>query len=166
MAHPHITFNVECGWTGKPKGLHVSKHLCFEHASFTPRPAEPTDQLVIHRASVTHEYSIIHPITHSLTASVLFQEIPLILWNPNVHYRTHKSSSCIPILTHTNPNHVLCSYFLIIHFNIIFPSTPRYFKRSLSFKFPHQNSVCISPFHCIWHFLFLDLITQITFNEK
>ena len=144
MAHPHITLNVECGGTGKAEGLHVSKHLCLEHASFTPRPTEPTDQLVVHRASVTREHSIAHPITHSLTASVLFQEIPLTLWKPDVHDRSHKSSSCIPVLTCTNPNHVLWSCFLIIYFNTICPSTPRYFKRSLYFRFSYLRASCVT----------------------
>ena len=39
------------------------------------------------------------------------------------------------------------SHLLNIHFNIIFPNTPRSYKRSPSLRFPHQYPLCTSPLH-------------------
>jgi len=90
------------------------------------------------------------------------QEIPLNLWNPNVHYHIHKCPTPAPILNQLNPVHTPTSHFLKIHHNIILPSTPGSPKWPLSVRFPHQNPTFASPLPhtCYMHLILLDFITR------
>ena len=81
------------------------------------------------------------------------QEIPSIVWNPKVHYRTHKSQSPVSILTRAIQS-IPQSHFLMIYLNIILSSMPESSKWYLFLKFPHQSPVYTSPltYTCYMHY--------------
>ena len=80
-------------------------------------------------------------LLEKLTGLQLVKKFPAFLWNPKVHYRTHKRPPPVPILGQPNPVHIPTSHILEIHPNIIHPSTPRFPQWSLSLRFPHQDPI-------------------------
>jgi hypothetical protein len=51
------------------------------------------------------------------------QELSSILWNPKVHYRTHRSPPMVPILSQIDLVHTIPFCLSKIHFNIVHPPT-------------------------------------------
>ena len=83
--------------------------------------------------------------------SLLSQYTLRILLNPKFHYRIHKSPPLVPSLSQINPLHAVPSQSFKVHFNIILPPNLRSTKWCISFRFPHQNIVCISLTPCVLH---------------
>ena len=74
---------------------------------------------------------------------------------PNGSSPIHNSLPPISILNQTNSVRTLPPHILKVHFNIILPPMPMSSKWSLSFKFNHQNPVCLSP---VSHTCYLSLL--------
>ena len=62
-------------------------------------------------------------LLEKLTGFSANQEITRILWNPKVHYHTHKLPPTVPILSQLHPVPTTLSHFLMILLNNNLPST-------------------------------------------
>ena len=103
------------------------------------------------QGGLCYSFSFVSYVTYLLTHSMVqspsceanwfaaSQEIPRILWNPKVHYRTHKRPPPVPVLGRPNPVHIPTPHLLEIHPNIIHPSAPRSPQWSLPSGFPTKT---------------------------
>ena len=134
------------------------------------------EQLWPWRCSLGRPYRRVNLLTYSMVQSPSWeanwsaasQEIPHILWNPKVHYRTHKRPPPVPILGQPNAVHIPTSLLLEIHLNIIHPSTPSSPQWSLFLRFPHQDPIhpLSSPIRatCPAHLILLVIRCVATYN--
>ena len=132
----------------------VNSHLTQKISCFKYQDTTRTDVIIngvdLNIYAVQQDTSLLTPwsrvLLEKLTGFAANQEIPRILCNQKVHYRTHKRQPPVPYLSQLHPVPTTPSHFLKNHFNISFPSTSWYPLWSLSLRFPQQNLVHTSPF--------------------
>jgi len=71
--------------------------------------------------------------------SLACQETPRILHIPKVIYPLNNSLTLVPVLSQTYPVYALPSYYLMIHYNVILPSSLRLPSGLLFLRFRPPN---------------------------
>jgi hypothetical protein len=85
------------------------------------------------------------------TAAQTLKNSQAFYGTPKVHYHVHKSLSLIPILCHMTPVHIIPSYLIMIHFNIILPPTSVFLVVSFLLALPSKFYMHSSPQSCVLH---------------
>ena len=98
----------------------ISPPLGFNHQTIQPIGSYYIDYNIPAHWNYTYLLtSWSRVLLEKLTGFTANQEIPRILWNPKVHYHTHKRQPPVPILSQLHPVPTTPSYFLKIHLNIL-----------------------------------------------
>jgi len=125
-----------------------------------------------------HTYIFTYLLTQSMEQSPYWEanrfsateEIPRILWNPKVHYRSHTCPTPVSTLSQLDPVHNHTSHFLKIYLNIILRFTPRSPSGFSLSCFPIKilYAPLLSPTRatCPAHFIRIDFITRTILCEE
>jgi hypothetical protein len=114
-------------------------------------------------------YSMEHSSSSEANRFSAREEIPRILRNPKVHYRSYNCPPPVPILSQFDLVHNPTTHFLKTHLNIVLPSSLGLPSGLFPSGFPHQNLVYASPLPytrypicatCPAHLILLDCITR------
>jgi len=118
-------------------------------APYRARLSTPFWSVLTLQMSLSYSYLLSYLLTHSIQQRLSWeanrfsasQEIPRILWRPNIHYRIHKYSPFFPILSQLDP-------FYTAHptsWRPILTSSSHLRLGLPSYLFPHQDPVYASP---------------------
>ena len=120
---------------------HVARQLCCVFYFLRIKSLMCFQRSVTYLLTYLLTYSMVQSPSWEANWFAASQEIPRILRNPKVHYRTHKRPPPVSILGQPNPVHIPTSHLLEIHPNIIHPSTPRSPHWSPPLRFSQQHPI-------------------------
>ena len=106
-----------CGATWRVPSLHPNSYGMMYQSVCVPDHKPPThhnprDRGIFRIVDVFLTYSMEQFPFWEANRFSASREIPHILWNPKVHYRTHKCPPCLPILSQLDPVHIPTFHFL------------------------------------------------------